>query len=315
MTRYLAIRVSLALGVLWAAYTVAFVVLYLIPGDPVSAMAAGGMDSGTVSEERLWELREEYGFNDPFIVQYFNHLIAAATGDLGNSVQTGQPVTTAIGQVVGSTVQLASLALLISVVGGAGIALLATYTRAAWLQNFLLSLPPIAISLPTFWVGLLLIQLFSFRLGIFPAMGDDGLLALILPAVTLSLPIGSMIAQVLARSVQEAMLEPYVVTARAKGITRATVHFGHVLRNAALPALTVVGLVAGNLLAGSVVVETVFARPGIGQLTVTAVTLQDLPVVLGVVTLGAVVFVTANLLVDLVLPLVDPRVSIGHSYA
>jgi len=315
MTRYLAIRVSLALGVLWAAYTVAFVVLYLIPGDPVSAMAAGGMDSGTVSEERLWELREEYGFNDPFIVQYFNHLMAAATGDLGNSVQTGQPVTTAIGQVVGSTVQLASLALLISVVGGAGIALLATYTRAAWLQNFLLSLPPIAISLPTFWVGLLLIQLFSFRLGIFPAMGDDGLLALILPAVTLSLPIGSMIAQVLARSVQEAMLEPYVVTARAKGITRATVHFGHVLRNAALPALTVVGLVAGNLLAGSVVVETVFARPGIGQLTVTAVTLQDLPVVLGVVTLGAVVFVTANLLVDLVLPLVDPRVSIGHSYA
>ncbi|HJF15382.1 MAG TPA: ABC transporter permease [Enteractinococcus helveticum] len=315
MTRYLAIRVSLALGVLWAAYTVAFVVLYLIPGDPVSAMAAGGMDSGTVSEERLWELREEYGFNDPFIVQYFNHLMAAATGDLGNSVQTGQPVTTAIGQVVGSTVQLASLALLISVVGGAGIALLATYTRAAWLQNFLLSLPPIAISLPTFWVGLLLIQLFSFRLGIFPAMGDDGFLALILPAVTLSLPIGSMIAQVLARSVQEAMLEPYVVTARAKGITRATVHFGHVLRNAALPALTVVGLVAGNLLAGSVVVETVFARPGIGQLTVTAVTLQDLPVVLGVVTLGAVVFVTANLLVDLVLPLVDPRVSIGHSYA
>ena len=310
MTRYLAIRVSLALGVLWAAYTVAFVVLYLIPGDPVSAMAAGGMDSGTVSEERLWELREEYGFNDPFIVQYFNHLMAAATGDLGNSVQTGQPVTTAIGQVVGSTVQLASLALLISVVGGAGIALLATYTRAAWLQNFLLSLPPIAISLPTFWVGLLLIQLFSFRLGIFPAMGDDGFLALILPAVTLSLPIGSMIAQVLARSVQEAMLEPYVVTARAKGITRATVHFGHVLRNAALPALTVVGLVAGNLLAGSVVVETVFARPGIGQLTVTAVTLQDLPVVLGVV-----VFVTANLLVDLVLPLVDPRVSIGHSYA
>ena len=310
MTRYLAIRVSLALGVLWAAYTVAFVVLYLIPGDPVSAMAAGGMDSGTVSEERLWELREEYGFNDPFIVQYFNHLMAAATGDLGNSVQTGQPVTTAIGQVVGSTVQLASLALLISVVGGAGIALLATYTRAAWLQNFLLSLPPIAISLPTLWVGLLLIQLFSFRLGIFPAMGDDGFLALILPAVTLSLPIGSMIAQVLARSVQEAMLEPYVVTARAKGITRATVHFGHVLRNAALPALTVVGLVAGNLLAGSVVVETVFARPGIGQLTVTAVTLQDLPVVLGVV-----VFVTANLLVDLVLPLVDPRVSIGHSYA
>lgn len=315
MVRYLALRIALALGVLWATYTVAFMIVYLIPGDPVSAMAAGGMESGTVSEERLWQLREEYGFNDPLIVQYFNHLWAAISGDLGTSVQTGQPVTTAIGQVVGSTIQLAALALVIAVLVGGGVALLATYTRSSWLQNFLLSLPPISISLPTFWVGLLLIQFFSFRLGLFPATGDEGFIALVLPAVTLSLPIGAMIAQVLARSLQEAALEPYVVTARAKGISRTAVHFGHVLRNAALPALTVVGLVAGNLLAGSVVVETVFSRPGVGQLTVQAVTLQDLPVVLGVVVLGAVVFVTANLLVDLFLPLVDPRVSIGQSYA
>src|SRR5690625_2278546 len=135
MVRYLALRISLALGVLWAAYTVAFMVVYLIPGDPVSAMAAGGMESGTVSEERLWQLREEYGFNDPLIVQYFNHLWAAITGDLGTSVQTGQPVTTAIGQVVGSTIQLASLALLISIIVGGGFALLATYTRITWLQD------------------------------------------------------------------------------------------------------------------------------------------------------------------------------------
>src|SRR5690625_1808597 len=124
-----------------------------------------------------------------------------------------------------------------------------------------------------------------------------------------------MIVQLLARSLQEAVLEPYVVTARAKGISRFAVHFGHALRNAALPALTVVGMVAGNLLAGSVIVETVFSRPGVGQLTVEAVTMQDLPVVQGVVVLGAVVFIAANLLVDLILPLADPRVAVGYSYA
>src|SRR5699024_7265053 len=144
---------------------------------------------------------------------------------------------------------------------------------------------------------------------------DEGFSALILPAVTLSLPIGAMIAQVLARSLQEAVLEPYVVTARAKGISRFAVHFGHALRNAALPALAVVGLVAGNLLAGSVVVVTVFSRPGVGQLTVQAVTLQDLPVVLAVVLLGALCFAPPTPLVALSVPLVGPPVRIGQSYA
>jgi peptide/nickel transport system permease protein len=315
MLRYIGLRILLAAGVLWAAYTVAFVVLYLIPGDPVSAMAAGGMDGGATSQERIDELREAYGFNDPFIVQYFNHLLAAVQGDLGQSVQTGQPVTSAIGQVMASTIQLSVASLVLAIVCGGGLAVLATYTRASWLRNALLSLPPVAISLPTFWIGLLLIQVLSFQLGLFPAMGDDGLAALVLPAITLALPVTAMIAQVLARSLQEAALEPYVVTARAKGISRTAVHLRHVLRNATLPALTVVGLVAGNLLAGSVIVETVFSRPGVGQLTVEAVTMQDLPIVLGVVVLGAVVFITANLIVDLILPLADPRVSVGHSYA
>lgn len=315
MARYIAVRLVLAVGVLWAAYTVTFLVLYMVPGDPVSAMAAGGMDGGVTSQERIDELRDEYGFNDPLLVQYFNHLGAAIQGDFGNSVQTGQPVSTAIGQVIASTLQLASAALLIAMVFGGGLAMLATYTRATWLRDLLLALPPVAVSLPTFWVGLLLIQVFSFQLGIFPAMGDEGLAALVLPAITLALPVSAMIAQVLARSLQEAAQDAYVVTARSKGISRLAVHFGHVLRNATLPALTMVGMVAGNLLAGSVIVETVFSRPGVGQLTIDAVTMQDLPVVQGVVVLGAVVFIAANLIVDLVLPLVDPRVTVTHSYA
>lgn len=315
MLRYISLRLLLALGVLWAAYTVTFLVLYMIPGDPVSAMAAGGMDGGATSQERIDELREAYGFNDPLYVQYFNHLVAAVRGDFGTSVQTGQTVLTAVGQVIASTLQLALLALVIAVLGGGGLALLATYTRATWLKNFLLALPPVAISLPTFWIGLLLVQLFSFRLGWFPATGDDGLLALVLPAITLALPVSAMIGQVLARSLEQTAHDAYVVTARAKGLTRLQVHGGHVLRNAMLPSLTMVGMVAGNLLAGSVIVETVFSRPGVGQLTVEAVTTQDLPVVQGVVVLGAVVFIAANLLVDLILPLADPRVAVGYSYA
>lgn len=315
MTRYIGIRVLLALAVAWAAYTVTFVILYLIPGDPVSAMAAGGMDGGAASEQRLDELREQYGFNDPLPVQYVNHVLAAVRGDFGASVQTGQQVTTAIGQVLAPTAQLAGAALVLALLLGGGLAVAASYTRSTRLRDLLLSLPPVTVALPTFWVGLLLIQLFSFQLGLFPAMGADGIEALVLPALTLALPIGAMIAQVLARSLLEASGEPYVVTARAKGITRGAVHTGHVLRNALLPALTMVGLIAGNLLAGSVIVETVFARPGVGQLTVQAVTLQDLPVIQGVVVLGAVVFIAANLAVDLLLPLVDPRVRVGHSYA
>lgn len=315
MTRYIVLRVLLAAGVLWAAYTVTFAILYIIPGDPVSAMLAGGLDNGAVSAERLEELREAYGFNDPLPLQYASHLWAAVQGDLGTSVQTGQPVSTAVGQVLLPTVELSAAALVIALVLGGGIALVATYTHSGWLREALLGIPPVAVSLPTFWIGLLLIQWFSFQWGLFPAMGDDGIRSLVLPALTLGLPISALVAQVLAKSLQEAALDPYVTTARAKGISRLQVHLGHVLRNATLPSLTMVGLIAGNLLAGSVIVETVFSRPGLGQLTVQAVTLQDLPVVQGVVLFGAVVFIAANLIVDLLLPLADPRVTVGRSYA
>lgn len=315
MLRYIGMRLLLAVGVLWAAYTVTFVILFMVPGDPISAMAAGGMDSGTVSPEQLDAMRAEYGFDQPLPVQYAQYLFAALQGDLGTSVQTGQPVTTAIGQVLWPTVELSLAALVVAVIFGGAIALIATYTNIRWLRETLLALPPLAISLPTFWIGLLLIQWFSFGWNIFPAMGNDGFSALVLPAITLGLPISALVAQVLAKSLQEAAIDPYVTTARAKGISRIRVHLGHVLRNATLPSLTMVGLIAGNLLAGSVIVETVFSRQGVGQLTVQSVTMQDLPVVQGVVVFGAVVFIAANLIVDLLLPVADPRVTVGRSYA
>lgn len=307
MGRYLLRRVGLAAGVLWAAFTVSYVVLYLIPGDAVSAMTAA--TDVPLSAAEIAVLRAEYGVDEPLLVQYGERLWAALQGDFGSSVKTGRPVTSSILDALPSTALLAGAALLVAVVAGGLLALVATGTEVRWARQLLLALPPLAVSLPTFWVGLVLVQVFSFQLGLFPAVGGTGLNALVLPAVTLALPISAVFAQILAKSLGAALDESYVTTARAKGVGRVAVHLRHALRNAALPALTVLGLLVGNLLAGAVVVETVFARAGIGRLTVQAVTAQDIPVVQGIVVFSAAVFVVVNLLVDLVYPLLDPRIA------
>lgn len=313
MGRYLLRRIGLAVGVLWAAFTVSFVVLYLVPGDIVDAMTSGQEVPPTDAE--IATMRAEYGVDKPLIVQYGDRLWAALHGDFGSSVQTGRSVTSSILDALPSTAVLAGAALLIAVIGGGLLALLATGTESRWARQLLLAVPPLAVSLPTFWVGLVLIQVFSFQLGWFPAIGGEGIAGLVLPAVTLAMPIGAVFAQILAKSLSTALDDAYVATARAKGVGRIAIHLKHALRNAALPAITVLGVLVGNLLAGAVVVETVFARAGIGRLTVQGVTAQDIPVVQGIVVFGALVFVTVNLLVDLVYPLIDPRISVASTAA
>jgi peptide/nickel transport system permease protein len=313
MRRYVIRRLAQAVGVLWAAYTVSFLVLDFLPGDPVSAMAGAGADSGTVDRARLAALRHEYGFDKPVLVQYADALGKAVRGDFGDSVSTGRSVTSTLGEALPQTLQLTGAALLLAVLLGGGLAVLATYTTQRWLRQLLLSLPPLGVSVPTFWVGLLLVELFSFRLHWFPAFGNDGLRGLVLPALTLAIPTGALVAQVLAKSLLTALDQAYVETARAKGAGRWRIHLRHVLRNASLPALTVVGLLAGQLIAGSVVVETVFSRDGLGRVTAGAVTVQDIPLVQGVVVFGALIFVLANLVVDLVYPLLDPRIAVGSN--
>jgi peptide/nickel transport system permease protein len=306
--RYLVRRLAAAVGVLWAAFTVSFVVLYLLPGDPVATMASGGLDGEPLPPEQLAALRARYGLDQPVIVQYGHRLVAALTGDFGTSIQNGQDVRSAILEALPPTLQISAAGLLVAVLFGATTALVATYTRALWLRQLLMSLPSLAVSLPVFWVGLMLVQVFAFGLHLLPSVGANGAAALVLPAVTLGLPTGALVAQVLAKSLAQALGEPYVTTARAKGVGRAGIHLRHALRNAALPALTVLGYVVGNLLAGSVVVETVFTRPGLGRLTVAAVGVQDIPVVQGIVVFAAAVFVLVNLAVDLIYPLLDPRI-------
>ncbi|MFF0187473.1 ABC transporter permease [Streptomyces sp. NPDC005244] len=312
MRRYVIKRIAQAVGVLWAAYTVSFLVLDYLPGDPVSAMAGAGADSGQVDPAQLAALRHQYGFDKPVLVQYAEALGRAVRGDFGDSVSTGRPVTSSLADALPQTLQLTGAALLLAVLLGGAVALLATYTTRRWLRQLLLSLPPLGVSVPTFWVGLLLVEVFSFRARLFPAFGNDGPRGLVLPAVTLAIPTGALVAQVLAKSLLTALDQAYVETARAKGAGRARIHLRHALRNASLPALTVVGLLAGQLIAGSVVVETVFSRDGLGRVTAAAVAAQDIPLVQGVVVFGALIFVSANLIVDLVYPVLDPRIVV-HS--
>lgn len=308
IARHLASRLGQAVIVLWAAYTVSFIVLYALPSDPV-ALKTGG-DASDVTPEQLAVLKARYGLNQPLVVQYFLRLGGVLTGDLGASIDTGRPVSQVIGEAIPPTLQLAGLGLLIAVLTGASLAVFATFVRSRALSTFLLGLPPLGVAIPAFWFGLILIQLFSFQLPLFPAMGDRGFASLVLPSIALALPTGAMIAQLLSKSLTAALHEPYIDTALAKGAGRARIHLRHALRNAALPALTVTGLIVGQLLSGTVVTETVFSRPGIGRVTATAVQQQDIPVVQGVVLFAALVFVVVNLIVDLIYPLLDARIDL-----
>lgn len=307
MWRYLVQRVLQAVLVLWAAFTISFGVLFLLPSDPVS-LAVDSTSGTPVDAAAVAELQARYGLDQTVWVQYWNSLSGAVTGDFGSSIATGQPVTSAILDSVPSTLALAGAASVLAVVFGSALAYLATYTTAQWARTLLLSLPPLGVAVPTFWVGLLLLQLFSFRLRWFPAFGDAGAESLVLPAVTLALPTGAVIAQVLATSMNSTWKQPFVDVARAKGVSRSGVQTRHVLRLSSIPAFTIAGVLVGSLLAGSVVVETVFSRAGVGRLTQTSVMAQDIPVVQGIVVLASTVFVLVNLIVDLLYPLIDPRI-------
>ncbi|WP_082405851.1 ABC transporter permease [Microbacterium sp. No. 7] len=306
MAGYIGRRLLQALGVLWAAYTVSFLVLFALPADPVRLLAGG--DATDITDEQFDELRARYGLDQPLILQYLGQLGRVLRGDLGTSIVSGRPVAQILAEAIGPTVQIAAVGFVIAVLVGGTLAFFATFTRSRALANVLIGLPPLGVAVPSFWLGLLLIQWFSFSIPLFPAVGDGGPIAIVLPAITLAVPTGATIAQLLAKSLDGALREPYIDTAWAKGASRWRVHVRHALRNAALPALTMTGLVVGQLLSGTVVTETVFSRPGVGRVTAAAVQQQDIAVVQGVVLFAAVVFVLANLVVDLVYPLVDPRI-------
>ncbi|GAA1395635.1 ABC transporter permease [Pseudonocardia kongjuensis] len=307
MLRYLAGRVAQATFVVWAAFTATFVILWMLPADPVLLML--NQEGGTsLDPEVVAELRARHGLDRPVVVQYLDRLTSALRGDLGTSLHSGRPVATEIAEALPETLTLAAAAFVLAVGAGTAIALVATYTRRRWLSQLLLSLPPLGVAVPGFWLGILLLQVLSFRWGLLPAGGNRGVESLILPAVTLAVPTTATVAQVLAKSLSDTWTQAHVVTARAKGASRIRVHLGHAFRNASLPAVTIVGMVVGTMLSGAVVTETIFTRAGIGRLTQKAVETQDIPMVQALVVLAAVIFVVVSLAVDLLYPLLDPRI-------
>ncbi|MFI5842700.1 ABC transporter permease [Catenuloplanes sp. NPDC051500] len=309
MTRYLLGRLAQAVAVLWAVFTVTFVILYLLPSDPVELLlAAGDMRPEDLSAEQLATLQAQYGLDKPVLVQYLDQLWQLVRLDFGDSISKNVPVSQLLAERAGATLALGATAVVFALAGGVTLAYLAAWVRWRPARVLLRRLPALGVSFPPFFIGLLLIQVFAFSLGWLPATGSDGPATLILPAVMMATPTSALLAQVLTRSLDDTLAEPYVTTARAKGLSRNAVQARHALRNAAPPALTLLGLLLGFTVAEAVVAETVFTRDGLGRLAQEAVLAQDVHVVQAIVLVAAVAFVTINLIVDLIHPLLDPRV-------
>lgn len=311
MIAYIIRRLSHALIVLWATFTATFFLLYVLPGDRALSKLGADSGGGAVSLEQLAKLRAEMGLDQPILLQYLRALWRALHGDFGVSAQTGGDALEMFATGIPETLKLAACALLLGLILGIGVALLGTYVRSPAARQVLATLPVVGVSVPPFWVGLVLLQFLSFQWNLLPAIGNAGLASLVLPATVLAIPKAALVAQILSRSLDTSMKSPYIETARSRGASRARVLLGHAFRNSIIPVITALGMAAGQLIAGSVVVETVFSRSGIGLITVKAVTYQDTPVVLVAVVFAATVFVTVNLVVDLFYPLIDRRIDIG----
>ncbi len=310
MIRYLAGRIAQAAVVLWAAFTVTFVVLYLLPSDPVSIqLSAAGVETDSLTPQQLTAAKAEYGLNRPVLDQYLSSLTGALHGNFGTSIAKGIPVSQLIGERIGGTLALSAIAGLLAVALGVAVAYLAAFVRVRPLAMLLDRLPGLGVAVPGFVVGLVLIQYFSFDLGWLPSGGTGGWRYLILPVITMALPAAAQLAQVLGRSFRDTLAEQYIVTARAKGLSRGQVQLRHAFRNAALPALTISGVLIGITVTSAIVVETVFNRDGIGRLAQESVLAKDVPVVQAIVVLAAAAFVLINLIIDLLYPLLDPRIT------
>jgi peptide/nickel transport system permease protein len=310
MARYIAGRVVQAIAVLWAAFTLTFAILYLLPSDPMQLqLSAAGIQEDSLTPAQLAAEKHRFGLDQSIWAQYWHHLAGALHGDFGTSLSQQIPVSSLIGQRIGQTLLLSVSAAVVSLIAGSVLAYLATFVRWNPLRLVLTRLPALGASFPQFFIALFLIQFFSFQLGWFPATGTVGASSLIMPVVTIAVLTSSVLAQVLIKSFDETLRQPYIATARAKGLSRTAVHLRHALRNAALPAMTILGVIVGLTVTSSIVVETVFTREGVGKLAQESVLSQDVPVVLAVVTIAASVFVLVNLIVDLLYPLLDPRIS------
>jgi len=316
MWSYVRRRLMTLIPVLIGVTLAVFSMLHFLPGDPAMMMLtehrAGAAPTvvGNITPEMIEGLRRELGLDRPLPVQYVRFVVQAAQGDLGRSFRTGQPAMGIVARNFVYTLQLAAASLFFSLVFGLFFGILAAIYRDRIADNFAMTLAMVGVSMPNFWLGILLLLLFSLHLGWIPALAPvHDWRSLVLPAITLGFSASAIVARLVRSSLIEAMHQDYVRTARAKGVASFRVVALHALRNSLIPVATIAGLQFGNLLSGSVVVEVVFGRPGIGQLAVDGILEKDFPVVQAVVLLAALSYVLMNFLVDILYAWLDPRIN------
>jgi len=286
---------------------ITFALTYLAPGDPVRAMfsATGVMPT----EDVLNELREQMGLNEPLHIQYWNWLTSCLQGDFGTSYQSNQPVVTLLLARLWPTIKLALLSLLIMLVFAIPMGILAAVYQNSPIDYIVRGMTFFGVSVPNFWVGLILIMIFAVNLKIFPVISSSGdLMSLILPACTLAFAMAAKYTRQVRTAVLEELHQDYVIGARARGVPERKILWGNVLPNSMLPLITLLGLSMGSLLGGTAVVEVIFSYPGLGNLAVSSITAYDYPVIQGYVLWVAIIYMVINLIVDFSYGFIDPRI-------
>jgi len=307
--RRLLFKVVSSVVVVVAAASITFFAQLAVPGDRATALM--NLQTG---QEKLWTeqelapLNQKYGFDDPLVVQYLDYVTGLFRGDLGTSYTQKRPVTEVIGGQLLPSLTLTVAALAVAWLLAVGMTLL-TVKRGRILSSLGSAWEALTASLPHYWVGVVLLVVFAVQLRIFPIIGGTGALGTVLPVLTLAIPLAGFLGQVTRDEFTHVLEQPFVTTARTRGMSDLGVRLRHVLRHAVLPAVTLSGWALGALVSGAVIAENIFGRPGIGQVLVTAVNTRDLPTVCGIVLVVAVIYVVANLLVDLVYALIDPRLA------
>lgn len=303
MSKYIMQRTFSMIVTLIGVSFLVFLMMHLIPGDPVTYILG---DFAT--EESIAELKRSLGLDQPLFFQYIDYLKNVFQGDLGTSYVTGLTVVEEIYARFPITFQLAVCSLLIGSVVGIVMGILAAVKQNTIFDQLAMVISLIGISAPGFWIALFLIWIFSYQLNIFPISGYEGFYSLILPSITLGLGSAGNIARMTRSSMLEVIKQDFMRTAQAKGLALIPMIFQHALQNAMIPIITLIGLQFGFLLAGAVVIETVFALPGLGSFSVEAISKRDLPTVQGLVLFMASLFIITNLVVDIVYSIVDPRI-------
>ncbi|MGH8064304.1 MAG: nickel ABC transporter permease [Candidatus Entotheonellia bacterium] len=302
--QYLVKRLLAAIPVLFGVSVVVFAMLHLVPGDPVKMM----LSEFQTSPEQIARLRAQLHLDEPLPQQFGRFLWNAVHGDLGYSVRTKRPVLTEILENLPSTAVLTLAGMVMAMVMGVTLGVFAAVRQHSWFDMLSMLMALIGVSIPSFWLGLLLMFALSLKLGWLPATGGGDVRHLIMPALTLGLGASAIIARLSRSCMLEVLRQEYITTARAKGLRETLVILRHGLKNALIPVVTIIGLQLGQLLGGTVIIETVFARPGVGRLIVNGILEKDFPLVQGIVLVGATSYVLINLLVDVTYALLDPRI-------